>query len=401
MINNMRKIKNVHLGLIALSILLLIGCTEQVDIGDQLVFEDAIVVEATITNETKKHRILITRTYKFEDNGPSPESNAQVTIIEGDNNTIHFTEESPGWYVSDDEFKAINGVEYQLSINTQGGGSYLSGKMVLSKPGEIDEVYATREINSFGTEIMSINVDSYDPENESHYYRYTYEETYKIIAPSWVHKDFVLLAGPFPGFDERPIEEQVCYNTIASNSILQTSTTQLMEDKVTKFLVRSIAADDPILRDRYSILVKQYIQSLEAYSYYDILNQLSGTGSLFSQIQPGFINSNILSLENKNEKVLGFFEVSSVSEKRIFVNYDDVFPGEPIPPYYIGCEYFAPQVVNMGATPLRNAIEGGQIKYYTENLAPEEFEGPYNVVARPCGDCTVYGTSEKPYFWED
>lgn len=401
MINNMRKIKNVHLGLIALSILLLIGCTEQVDIGDQLVFEDAIVVEATITNETKKHRILITRTYKFEDNGPSPESNAQVTIIEGDNNTIHFTEESPGWYVSDDEFKAINGVEYQLSINTQGGGSYLSGKMVLSKPGEIDEVYATREINSFGTEIMSINVDSYDPENESHYYRYTYEETYKIIAPSWVHKDFVLLAGPFPGFDERPIEEQVCYNTIASNSILQTSTTQLMEDKVTKFLVRSIASDDPILRDRYSILVKQYIQSLEAYSYYDILNQLSGTGSLFSQIQPGFINSNILSLENKNEKVLGFFEVSSVSEKRIFVNYDDVFPGEPIPPYYIGCEYFAPQVVNMGATPLRNAIEGGQIKYYTENLAPEEFEGPYNVVARPCGDCTVYGTSEKPYFWED
>lgn len=401
MINNMRKIKNVHLGLIALSILLLIGCTEQVDIGDQLVFEDAIVVEATITNETKKHRILITRTYKFEDNGPSPESNAQVTIIEGDNNTIHFTEESPGWYVSDDEFKAINGVEYQLSINTQGGGSYLSGKMVLSKPGEIDEVYATREINSFGTEIMSINVDSYDPENESHYYRYTYEETYKIIAPSWVHKDFVLLAGPFPGFDERPIEEQVCYNTIASNSILQTSTTQLMEDKVAKFLVRSIASDDPILRDRYSILVKQYIQSLEAYSYYDILNQLSGSGSLFSQIQPGFINSNIISLENKNDKVLGFFEVSSVSEKRIFVNYDDVFPGEPIPPYYIGCEYFAPQVLNMGATPLRNAIEGGQIKYYTENLAPEEFEGPYNVVARPCGDCTVYGTSEKPYFWED
>lgn len=401
MINNMRKIKNVHLGLIALSILMLIGCTEQVDIADQLVFEDAIVVEATITNETKKHRILITRTYKFEDNGPSPESNAQVTIIEGDNNTIHFTEESPGWYVSDDEFKAINGVEYQLSINTQGGGSYLSGKMVLSKPGEIDEVYATREINSFGTEIMSINVDSYDPENESHYYRYTYEETYKIIAPSWVHKDFILQAGPYPAFGERPIEEQVCYNTIASNSIIQTSTTQLMEDKVSKFSVRSIAADDPILRDRYSIIVKQYIQSLEAYSYYDILNQLSGTGSLFSQIQPGFINSNILSLENKNEKVLGFFEVSSVSEKRIFVNYDDVFPGEPIPPYYIGCEYFAPQVVNMGATPLRNAIEGGQIKYYTENLAPEEFEGPYNVVARPCGDCTVYGTSEKPYFWED
>lgn len=401
MINNMRKIKIVHLGLIALSILMLIGCTEQVDITDQLVFEDAIVVEATITDETKKHGILITRTYKFEDNGPSSESNAQVTIIEGDNNTIHFTEESPGWYVSDNEFKAMNGVDYQLSITTQEGRSYLSRKMVLSKPGEIDEVYATKEINSIGNEIMSINVDSYDPENESHYYRYTYEETYKIIAPNWVSKDFVLLPGPVPGFGERPIEEQVCYNTIASNSIIQTSTTQLMEDRVAKFPVRRIASDDPILRDRYSILVKQYIQSLEAYSYYDILNQLSGSESLFSQIQPGFVNSNIVSIENKNEKVLGFFEVSSVSEKRIFVNYDDVFPGEPIPPYYIECEYAAPLIANMGATPLRDAIENGLIKYFRANLAPGEFEGPYIVVPRPCGDCTVYGTSEKPYFWED
>ena len=81
--------------------------------------------------------------------------------------------------------------------------------------------------------------------------------------------------------------------------------------------------------------MRQYVQSLEAFSYYDLLNQLSATGNALTQIQPGFIASNIFSTANRDEKVLGFFDVSSVTEERIFFNYEDFFPGEDLPPYFV------------------------------------------------------------------
>lgn len=379
----------------------LFACVEEIDITQQLTFEDAIVVEATITNELKVQRIFISRTYKFEDNGPTVESGAQVSISLNDNSQINFYEDAPGSYLSTEAFKAEPGIEYQLKIQTNKGRTYLSRKVSLSKAIRIDKLYATREFNSIGNEILSINVDSYDPDNESNYYRYEYEETYEIVAPKWVNKDFILLPGPAPGFGPRPIEQKVCYNQNLSNTIIQTSTTNFSEDRVSKFPVRTIASNDPIIGHTYSILVKQYIQSLEAYTYFNVLDQLSGSGSLFSQIQPGYFNSNIASTEDKNEKVLGFFEVTSVAEKRIFVNYEDLFPGEEKPPYFNECDTYAPAIGAPLATPLRDAIESGQVKYYRINSEQLEFEGPYDVVDTPCGDCTVYGTSEKPDFWED
>jgi hypothetical protein len=57
------------------------------------------------------------------------------------------------------------------------------------------------------------------------------------------------------------------------------------------------------------------------------LKELSGSDGILSQNQPGFFFGNIKSVENPNEKVIGYFEVSSVSSQRIFFNYEDVFPG--------------------------------------------------------------------------
>jgi hypothetical protein len=188
-----------------------------------------------------------------------------------------------------------------------------------------------------------------------------------------------------------------------SNSIIQTTTTDLLEDRVSKFAIRNISVYIAIISHRYSILVKQYVQSLEAFTYYDILGQLSGSGSLFSQIQPGFINSNIFSTEDRNEKVLGFFEISSVTEQRIYFNYEDFFPNEDLPPYFIDCRTSTP-LIQKGtppSTPLKDGIEAGILKYFAENNPPAPNEGPYFVVPTACGDCTVLGTNVKPEFWED
>jgi hypothetical protein len=400
-----RKVK--HYIMQGITALLALSCVEEIELQDELKFEDAIVIEATLTNEMKKHRILISRTYEFGEDGPQPETQATVRVETGGQTYRFIEEEQPGVYLSESPFKAEAGVDYQLFVQTQDGRSYTTEETRLTQPSQIDNAYPQRQVNSIGNEVLSIFVESYDPTRQSNYYRYEYEETYKIIAPNWVTEEFIILEDEYgnelaePGFVPRPIEERVCYNTVASNEIIQTATTDLDEDRVTGFSVRNIRVDDPILSHRYSILIRQYVQSLEAYTYYDLLNQLSGEGNVLAQIQPGFINSNIVSATNRNEKVLGFFEVASVTEKRIFFNYEDLFPGEDLPPYFINCRTSAPLIATISGTPLKDGIQAGIIEYYQDNVEAGPNEGPYLVVPTACGVCTELGQSEAPDFWED
>lgn len=389
-------------------IMVVTGCVEEIDIIEEVNFEDTLVIEANITNELKEQMIAMSRSYRFEDEGANPESNATVSISANEDIVYTFTEcdTIAGLYVSDEVFKAEPGVDYRLFVTTPAGDSYTTVPVHLPQASKIERVYGSREVNSVGTEILSIKVDSYDPTRASNYYRYEYEETYKIIAPNWVRDDFVILQDEegndlaYPGFTLRSLDEKECYNTEKSNSIIQTSTTSLSEDRVSGFPVRNIGTDNPILSHRYSILVRQYVQSLEAFSYFDLLNQLSASGQALSQIQPGFIASNIFSTTDREEKVLGYFDVSSLDEKRIFFNYEDFFPGEDLPPYFVNCRPSAPVIATEGgSTPLKDAIQAGLVKYLQDHLPPEPNVGPFDVVPTPCGDCTAIGQTDPPEFW--
>ena len=381
------------------------SCIEEIDINEEFKFEDVIVIEATLTDEKKIQEFLLSRSYEFETKGPIPEQNADVRLVLNGGESILFIENSPGVYQSEIEFAAENGVDYQLQVTTNEGRSYQSPQVQLTNSVPIENLTAERQVNSIGNEIMAILVDSFDPTRQSNYYRYEYEESYKIIAPDWTRLDFVVYRQDSISPDAvRPLEERTCFNTVESNSIIVTTTTNLSEDRVSGFSVRNISADDPIISHRYSILVKQYVQSLEAYTYYDILNQLSGTDNTLAQIQPGFISSNIRSTQDRNEKVLGFFQVSAVTEKRLYFNYEDFFPGEPLPPYFIECGRAAPPLTTQAVPPnypLFDAIEANLVKYLDENLNPGQLEGPYITVPRACGDCTALGSSEPPEFWEE
>ena len=407
--DRVNKIKRVTFFLLIIDSM--VSCVEEIDIVDDLSFEDAIVIEANISDVLKQQTIALSRSFRFEDEGASPETNAEVRITAKEEKVYSFTESvsAPGLYVSDEFFKAEPGVDYKLFVTTTNGRSYTTPPVQLPQASTIDQVYAEREINSVGTELVSIKVDSYDPTRTSNYYRYEYEETYKIIAPNWIQEEFIILQDEEgkdladPGFTTRSLDEIECYNTQISNTIIQTSTTELVEDRVSAFPVRQISIDDPKLSHRYSILVRQYVQSLETYSYFDLLNQLSASGGALSQIQPGFLNSNIVSTSDRNEKVLGYFNVSSVSEKRIFFNYEDLFPGEDLPPYFVNCQPYAPEVITLGGTtPLKDQIQAGLVKYWKENLPPDVVgPGPYQVVLRECGDCTALGQTDPPEFWTE
>lgn len=398
---------------------LFVSCVEEINfVETEESFESILVIDAAITNELKQQEVLLSRTYAFEEDGPNPESGATI-YLEGNQEIFNFTETETGLYKSDLTFSAQENVDYKLIVKTNNNRVYKSTPMQLTASTEIDNLYAEREYNDYGVNGMSIYVDSFDPLNNSKYYRYTYEETYKIIAPKWNNQEIVILDTLSCEVDlrDRIQEERVCYNTVPSFNINIENTNGLSEDRVSRHLIRFINSEDFILSWRYSINVKQYIHSIEAYNFYKLLKEFSEEGSLFSQSQVGFINGNIVSETNPEEKVIGFFDVTSVTEKRLFFNYVDYYANEEIPPFPVACEPVEHDQYTIsgacgslihGLTADRIAYANGASKIPDTTFLSDGSiiidtitVGPFNMVLRQCGDCTAIGTNEVPDFWED
>lgn len=374
-----------------------ISCVERFDAKIET-FESALVIEATITNELKRQEILLSRTFRFEETGPLAESGATVTVSDDAQNTYIFEEELLGRYVSTIEFSAQPNTAYQLSIITPDGRMYSSDPTILTQNTVIDALYADAITNDDEIEGVGLFVDSFDASGNSQYYRFTYEETYKIVAPLWNPLDLVITSNADPLIIDllpKSQEEEVCYNTVGSNTIILGNTNTLAEDRLSRFLVRFLARDNYIIGHRYSILVRQFVVSREAHTFYTTLNEFSGTESLFSENQPGFFNGNVFSESNSEEKVLGFFNVSSVATKRVFFNHRDFYPEDLVATFPDKCHVENPIVPD-----LLSGIRGNRIKYFA-NIDPFDPAKPFLVVPRICGDCTVLGSNVVPEFWVD
>lgn len=407
---------------------LVTGCVEEIPLETES-FESILIIEATITNENKQQEILLSRSYMF-DSIPINESNAIVRVIEDAVNTYIFTEVEAGVYKSQTAFAAQPNRNYSLSVVTSDGREYGSTNKQLTQSTSIDNLYVERDFNENGNEGVSVYVDSYDPTGNSKYYRHEYEETYKIIAPLYSPRELISNGVQFPILENdtfqydtiesiidllvelkfRDQQEQVCYKTVKSNTFILENTEAYIEDKLEKYRVRFLNRDSYTIMHRYSILVRQYVQSREAYTFYETLNSFSESETVFTENQPGFLEGNVFSVENKNENVFGFFEVASIDEKRIFFNYSDLFVNESQPDFYIECdEFFTPVLIredfahNWISSPLVDAINDGY-QFYDENdvevSSPFSY-APFRLVLEPCGDCTFLGNNNVPDFWED
>lgn len=393
-----------HIVVLLLLVAVLSGCTEPYALQTNS-FESALVVEATLTNEIKNQQIKITRTYRLETGAPTLETGADVNITDSEGNNYPFVE-TDGVYLSTNPFEAVAGRTYRLNIVTREGKTYTSTSETLTPVNPMQQVTASVQEKD-GQRGASIDVQAFDASGSSKYYRYEYTETYKIIAPEWDDERTIL--SPFvPGESQgilivpRTGETKICYGSQSSNDIIQTTTVGQNEDRV-NFQVRFISNKNYIISHRYSILVRQYVQNLAAYTFYKTLKKISGNGSLLSQTQPGFFFGNLRCEDNPAEKVIGFFEVASVSSQRIFFNYADLFPGENLPPYIADCKIrefkncfdaFDPDC--KGAALL--SVIGSNDLLYVDSDGTQTY---FFMVKPPCGDCTTFASNVRPDFWID
>jgi len=434
------------------------ACVEPFDATSDILSDTsmvgALVVEANITDVETTQKVFLSRMQRVESDstvnveeerlfnvntpiiierglGPQFESGANVEIRAGNGTVYVFEEADEGTYESLTPFAAMPNVSYQLFVSTSNGEAYESDAMLLPQTSTIENMYAERMVSDSGLDGVGIFVDSTFPTDGDKLLRYAYEETYKIIAPYWTPFDFEIIRDqteviyddlgnieeilyPDVQLVPRAREEQVCFRTDLSTGEVLLNGNRLGGNRAERTMVRFIGVDNPIISHRYSILVKQRGVSRQAFDFYEKLVAFSQSESLFSQVQPGSLEGNVYSTSG-NVPVVGFFDVSTEVSQRLYFNFDDLFPDQPLPPYFgtVNCENpvapilgnperDGPPPPNGGCPqPLIERINLGLVEYYQDNGDLDICGGPYLVVPTICGDCNVVGSNVKPDFWID
>lgn len=332
-----------------------------------------------------------------------PISGASVWVQDADGGRIEFEEVAPGHYESTQRVAGVAGNSYQLVFVTPEGKPYRSNFQVLIAAPAIEKIYQeyAEKANPRTGEILKgvqFFLDSHDASNQAQYYKYEWEETYQVGAA------FPSLYEFFPDPDTavaRTQDVSPCYVVGMSSDIILGSTATLAENKLSEVPVRYITSDTEHLRVAYSILVKQYTISGEAYSFYRKIEETNDSGALFDK-QLGAVVGNIISEEDPNETVLGFFEVSGVSEKRISVKFDELDKRFPWPKVQYPCSG-PEQLIRI------NALDS--LRYYVNEkgygiisseycLAEDQcFYFQALLAPRYCTDCRFRGSATKPEYW--
>jgi hypothetical protein len=380
-----------------LALVLLLACVKPYDFDPQR-FDRVLVIDAALYDSEGPYTISIAYTYPLDTLLNDRVTDAAVWVKVNGANRVDFSEESPGIYTSPNAFQGVTQTTYQLFIELSDGKTFESTPELLLASPEIDTIYGKYlerpDVDNLET-VGGIQffIDSKASNGSSKYYRYEWEEGYKIEVPypaayelKYTEKDTTVVV-----IDSL---KSPCYLENQSKGIFIGSTIGTTEERVIEYPIRYISDEMQELRTRYSILVKQYAISEAAYFFYKELkeNNESG-GSLFDQ-QPGTVFGNIKSSGDTDEPVLGFFEVSGVSEKRSFFSQSDMDERFNKPAFRFSC-YFYDEIrtVQDSAFYYLNIYQGSNITDYSI------MTGELTIQSQACTDCSYYAELTPPDYW--
>jgi hypothetical protein len=400
---------------VLVSILIISSCRDEIPL-DTFDYENYLVVEATLSNAFKQQEIKLSRTTQLDTSFANIENNAEVYVIADETTRYDFDQtKKEGVYLSNQSFSAEASSDYQLFINTENGRSYTSTVVRPSNAATITNFYAERTINADSIPGIQVLMDIEG--GDTRFFRFEYEETYKIVSPFPSPVDFTIInyqedRDEGISFDVDTIqnprleEERICYSTNYSTGFNLGTSGVLNQNRLLRQPIIFIPANDPKIQERYSVLGKVYTQNISSYTFYQNLDELSTNDDLLSQKQPGFIAGNMSSINGNSENVLGFFDVAIETEQRIYFNYSDFDFQEP--PYFYDCntiklDYLDNTVLDRNPNQreeIYSLLISGKYNIYRRfNFGPQE--NTYILISDLCSDCTTFSSNEKPAFWKD
>lgn len=376
-----------------LIIFLLSGCIEPFT-PPSANYQDLLVVEAFITDQPSSHFVKLSRSYPINEFRGGVESGAIVSIASSNGQQVVFTESESGMYLATG-FQPIIGASYVLNITTQDGSTYASNPVVMKDTPEIEDIYYERKSKPSKDvagldDGYQIYLDSEELDGNQ-YMRYSWDESWEFRTP-------------FTSFLDYDLETNTAFireENISSCWIQDESTDIIIatnEGKITSIIkgqpIRYISFNESTLRIKYSVLVKQFALDEKSFRFWENLKESNESAGTLYDTQPFQITSNITNLQKSNTPVLGIFEMTTESSKRIFITKDDLPKEIFIPSFYPECFTGADTIATFSnVTDL--LIRG----YLIETTVPPP-QGGYTMVIQDCIDCRFKGSNKKPEFWE-
>ena len=273
-----------------------------------------LVVDGLINSGSDSTIIYLSRTVKL--NSPSfrnDEQGARVTIESDKNETFNLLEIQAGKYIATD-LNLPTDRNYRLHIITSANREYISDYVENKITPPVDSVYATPLTSG-----VQFAVSTHDNNRKSRYYRWDYEESWSYRVGGENPSLLIYKNNDVAPRNPDSLISQ-CYKFPArSSSIFLANSNKLAQDVISKYPLGYVDASTGKITNTYCLLVKQYALTSQAYKYWTLLKTTSEhLGGIFDP-QPTASITNIHSVNNQNEPVVGYVSVSTVAIKRIFL----------------------------------------------------------------------------------
>jgi hypothetical protein len=275
-----------------------------------------LVVDAFLNSQDGTATVVLSRTLPIYSKDAAPtESKAQVKII--DENGIEFLllESAKGSYTKNNI--AVNpNLKYRLSIHTNLNERYLSDAVPVIVTPKIDSLFWRPDGDA-----LSFYINTKNSESNPRFYRWDCFESYEYNS-AFASTAKLISGLPYLRTPEEYINK--CYRIIPYPDMILGSATSSVENGISNAEVKTVEGGSIKLSQNYSLLVRQYSLTEEAYNHWTKLKQTTESlGGLFDPT-PTQVSGNIHNINSDGQIAIGFFSAGSFDEKRIFVNFYDL-----------------------------------------------------------------------------
>jgi hypothetical protein len=315
-------------------------------------------------------------------------SSALITIScdDGTHYTAELKKEGddivPGTYTINEKIAFTRGTAYTLNIRI-GDKQYQSDPITPLRTPEIEDVnYITR---NDGKQV-DIRVSTSDPEGEIKYYRWACDEDWEYTAPEYATHRWNPELEVIEPLSRQGVNTYYCWDKGHSTTFALGSTDKLTSAILKNNTILQLQGGTTRFLYLYSVLVRQYAITKEAYEYFGNLQKnIEEAGSVFAP-QPTELSGNIHNIAHPEEVVIGFVTASTETSRRLYI------PAEELPA--MKTYYYCEDDATGGASEA--------IRLYASHwrIAYPINTSRYRWLLIRCVECMeLGGTKDKPDWW--
>ena len=313
-----------HLILLFGLTMVILSCVDEYTIPKEtaIEYETEIVIEGRILagEESVIHLSYTTPINSEEET--TDILNAQVYVI-GQNG---YRSEAAEFDIEDDCYvidtrRLENNTLYAVEVTVDGETYQSEFQPLLTSP-EIDNVTWQEHESS-----ISIHVTTQAEKDAPRHFMWSFDEDWEIHADVDMRGNDTIkpyyVKDQYPDLTETRNPYLFCWMHDVSRNVLLHSTANLSENVLENIQLHEISIEDIRLSYIYSIQVKQWSLSDEAYNYYSILKRYTEEDEgLFTPVLSDY-RGNITCTSHPNKRAHGYVLASSVTTKRIFIYEKD------------------------------------------------------------------------------